>query len=103
MTSKDEAVQLAAILALCNVANSDPKAAAAIRDADGLKPLVNFLGSANVKIQIASASTLLGCSRNEMNKTVLRCDAVAVPTSPAGRMHCQPPLSNLSLALVSPR
>ena len=72
MASTDEGVQLAAICALVNIAHSDPKAAAAIRDCDGLKPLVAFLVSANVAIQIAAANTLLGCSRNEANKTVLR-------------------------------
>ena len=72
MSSSDEGVQLAAVCALMNVAHSDPKAAAAIRDSDGLKPLVTFLTCANVEIQIASANTLLGCSRNEANKTGIR-------------------------------
>ena len=55
-----------------NIASSDPKAAAAIRDAEGLKPLVAFLTSANEALQIASATALLGCSTNETNKSVLR-------------------------------
>ena len=72
MSSADEGVELAAICATMNVANSDPKAAAAIRDADGLKPLVAFLTSANEKIQIAACTALLGCSRNEANKSLIR-------------------------------
>ena len=47
MPSADLGVQLASVCALMNVAQNDPKAPAAIRDADGLRPLVAFLGSAD--------------------------------------------------------
>ena len=71
-SSIDEEVQLAAISAIMNVAHSDPKAAAAIRDADGLKPLVSFLTASNPQVQIAACTALLGCSKNEANKTMIR-------------------------------
>ena len=77
MSSSDQEVQLSALCAIMNVANSDPKAAAAIRDGDGLKPLVAFLGSENSKLQIAACTALLGCSRNEANKTLI-CELNAI-------------------------
>ena len=72
MASKDESVQLAAICAARSLAHSDPKAAAAIRDADGFKPLLSFLASKNTDIQVSACQCVLGCSRNEANKTILR-------------------------------
>ena len=64
--------QLAAVCALMNVAGNDLKAAAAIRDADGLQPLVHFVQSDDPRLHVAAATALIGCALNETNKSLLR-------------------------------
>ncbi len=55
-----------------NLAISDPKSAAAIREAEGLRPLVHFLKSASPETTTSAALTLEACAINESNKTLLR-------------------------------
>ena len=72
MASLDPRVQFCAVSATMNLAVSDPKSAAAIREADGLRPLVYFLTTASAETATSAALTIEACARNESNKTLLR-------------------------------
>ena len=72
MASLDPRVQFCAVSATMNVAIYDPKAAAAIREAEGLRPLVYFLGSGSPETATSAALTVEACAVNESNKTLLR-------------------------------
>jgi len=72
MASLDPRVQFCAVSATMNLAVSDAKSAAAIREADGLRPLVYFLTTASAETATSAALTIEACARNESNKTLLR-------------------------------
>lgn len=70
--SLDDGVRLSAVRALRNCALSDAKTAAAVREADGLPPLVRFLSHTAAPMRISAAFVVEHCAHNETNKTILR-------------------------------
>ena len=79
MGAPDPNVQLVSISALLNVTESDPKMAAAMREAEGLPAVAGMLTSECRELRVAAARVVAGCAKNETNKSILREIGVTEP------------------------